>query len=113
MQSLVVPGRLQCRTYKRRRGQIGRRHELRDRTVPHDRPSEVIIDGGRRYAAGCVIPGQLSDDYRNGSGSGRGQAINRELCEEDLQRHTLPRREAEIHERKAQEQSHTALQYRL
>jgi hypothetical protein len=36
-----------------------------------------------------------------GQGAIAGQAINRELFEESLQRHTLPRREAEIHERKA------------
>ena len=68
---------------------------------------EVIIDGGRRYTAGCVIPGQLSDDYRSGSGHQSGSG------EESQLRHTLPRFETEIHEPKAQGQSHTALQCKL
>ena len=48
-----------------------------------------------------------------GQGAIAGQAINRELFEKSLQRHTLPRFETEIHEPKAQGQSHTALQCKL
>ena len=45
-------------------------------------------------------PGQPSDDYRSGSGSDRGSGHQAGFGEESLQRHTLPRFETEIHERK-------------
>ena len=62
---------------------------------------EVLIVGGGLYAAGCVTPANCQMIIAAGQGAIAAQGINREMFEESLQPHTLPRLEAKIHERKA------------
>jgi len=49
------------------------------------------------YAAGCVTPANCQMIIAAGQGATAGQAINRDLFEEHLSRHTLPRFSVEQH----------------
>ncbi len=62
-----------------------------------DAEGQIIVDDRLRtnvpglYAAGCVTPANCQMIIAAGQGAIAAQAINRDLFEESLQRHTLPR----------------------
>ncbi len=62
-----------------------------------DQDGQVIVDNCMRttvpglYAAGCVTPANCQMIIAAGQGAVAGQAINRDLFEESLKRHALPR----------------------
>lgn len=62
-----------------------------------DADGQIIVDSRMRttvpglYAAGCVTPANCQMIIAAGQGATAGQAINRDLFEESLRLHTLPR----------------------
>lgn len=62
-----------------------------------DEDGQLMVDAEMRttvpglYAAGCVTPANCQMIIAAGQGATAGQAINRDLFEEHLARHTLPR----------------------
>jgi thioredoxin reductase (NADPH) len=62
-----------------------------------DEEGQVIVDHCMRttvpglYAAGCVTPANCQMIIAAGQGAVAGQAINRDLFEDSLERHALPR----------------------
>jgi thioredoxin reductase (NADPH) len=64
-----------------------------------DNEGQVIVDHDMKtsvpglYAAGCVTPANCQMIIAAGQGAIAGQAINRDLFQEDLRRHALPRAE--------------------
>ena len=62
-----------------------------------DEDGQVIVDHYLQttvpglYAAGCVTPANCQMIIAAGQGAIAGQAINRDLFEDSLQRHALPR----------------------
>lgn len=62
-----------------------------------DAEGQIIVDSGMRtnvpglYCAGCVTPANCQMIIAAGQGATAGQAINRDLFEESLRLHTLPR----------------------
>lgn len=66
-----------------------------------DQDGQLIVDAdmkttvGGLYAAGCVTPANCQMIIAAGQGATAGQAINRDLFEEHLARHTLPRFQVE------------------
>lgn len=62
-----------------------------------DHEGQVLVDSHQHtsvpglYAAGCVTPGNCQMIIAAGQGAVAGQAINRDLFEESLKRHALPR----------------------
>jgi thioredoxin reductase (NADPH) len=62
-----------------------------------DEEGQLMVDADMRtsvpglYAAGCVTPANCQMIIAAGQGATAGQAINRDLFEEQLVRHTLPR----------------------
>ena len=62
-----------------------------------DEEGQLIVDGDMRttvpglYAAGCVTPANCQMIIAAGQGATAAQAIDRDLFEESLQRHRLPR----------------------
>lgn len=69
-----------------------------------DPEGQIIVDDRLRtsvrglYAAGCVTPANCQMIIAAGQGATAAQAINRDLFEESLRRHTLPRFKEQIHE---------------
>jgi thioredoxin reductase (NADPH) len=62
-----------------------------------DDEGQIIVDHDMKttvpglYAAGCVTPANCQMIIAAGQGATAGQAINRDLFQEDLRRHALPR----------------------
>jgi thioredoxin reductase len=62
-----------------------------------DPEGQIIVDDHMRttvpglYAAGCVTPANCQMVIAAGQGATAGQAINRDLFDESLRQHTLPR----------------------
>jgi thioredoxin reductase (NADPH) len=62
-----------------------------------DDEGQLIVDGDMRttvrglYAAGCVTPANCQMIVAAGQGAAAAQAIDRDLFEETLRRHALPR----------------------
>ncbi|OQW37244.1 MAG: hypothetical protein A4E19_13845 [Nitrospira sp. SG-bin1] len=62
-----------------------------------DEEGQIIVDRDMRtsvpglYAAGCVTPANCQMIIAAGQGAAAGQAINRDLFEDSLRRHVLPR----------------------
>jgi thioredoxin reductase (NADPH) len=62
-----------------------------------DAEGQIFVDSRMRtnvpglYAAGCVTPANCQMIIAAGQGATAGQAINRDLFEESLRLHTLPR----------------------
>lgn len=71
-----------------------------------DSEGQITVDDRLRttvpglYAAGCVTPANCQMIIAAGQGATAAQAINRDLFEESLRRHTLPRFGEQIHEKK-------------
>ena len=62
------------------------------------------------YAAGCVTPANCQMIIAAGQGAIAAQAINRDLFEDSLRRHTLPRFGGQTYERKKCEQDYVETQ---
>ena len=79
-----------------------------------DSEGQITVDDGMRtnvpglYAAGCVTLANCQMIIAAGQGATAAQAINRDLFEENLQRHTLPQFWDQIHERRTCEQDSIA-----
>lgn len=79
-----------------------------------DTEGQIIVDDRLRttvpglYAAGCVTPANCQMIIAAGQGATAAQAINRDLFEESLRRHTLPRFGGQVHEWKTREQDSAA-----
>lgn len=75
-------------------------HELAEQVGAQlDEEGQIVVDYSMKtsvpglYAAGCVTPANCQMIIAAGQGATAGQAINRDLFKEDLQRHALPRAE--------------------
>ena len=81
-----------------------------------DAEGQIIVDNCLRtnvpglYAAGCVTTANCQMIIAAGQGAIGGQAINRDLFDESLRRHTLPRFEKPSPESKRFKQGRTAAQ---
>jgi len=81
-----------------------------------DTDGEIIVDAYLRtsvagfYAAGCVTAANCQMIVAAGQGAIAGQAINRDLFEESLRRHTLPRFGEQTYESKKCEQDYVETQ---
>ena len=79
-----------------------------------DTEGQIIVDERLKtnvpglYAAGCVTPANCQMIIAAGQGVTAAQANNRDLFEESLRRHTLPRFGEQIDERKMCEQDSAA-----
>ena len=71
-----------------------------------DTEGQIIVDEQLRtnvpglYAAGCVTPANCQMIIAAGQGATAAQAINRDLFEDSLRRHMLPRFVEQLHEKK-------------
>jgi thioredoxin reductase (NADPH) len=79
------------------RGDIVHSHLAETAGAKLDEEGEIIVDHCQKttvpglYAAGCVTPANCQMIIAAGQGAIAGQAINRDLFEDSLQRHALPR----------------------
>jgi thioredoxin reductase (NADPH) len=75
-----------------------------------DTEGEIVVDAYLRtsvpglYAAGCVTPANCQMIVAAGQGAIAAQAINRDLFEDSLKKHTLPCFGRLVHRRDAREQ---------
>ena len=82
------------------RGDVFHNQLARQLGAQLDESGEIIVDKCQRtsvpglYAAGCVTPANCQMIIAAGSGAAAGQAINRELFEESLNRGTLRQKRA-------------------
>ena len=80
------------------RGDVTHTSLLESTGAELDADGQVVVNAGLRtsvpglYAAGCVTPANCQMIIAAGQGAIAAQAINRDLFDESLQRHALPRR---------------------
>lgn len=81
-----------------------------------DAEGQIIVDDRLRtnvlglYAAGCVTPANCQMIIAAGQGAAAGQAINRDLFEESLRQHRLPRFEEQSHKKQTRKGASAATQ---
>jgi len=92
------------------RGDVYHSHLAEDVGATIDTEGEIVVDAYLRtsvpglYAAGCVTPANCQMIVAAGQGAIAAQAINRDLFEDSLKKHTLPCFGRLVHRRDAREQ---------
>ena len=94
------------------RGDVYHSHLAEDVGAAIDTEGEIVVDASLRtsvsglYAAGCVTPANCQMIVAAGQGAIAAQAINRDLFEDSLKKHSLPCFGRLVHRRDTCEQGH-------